>query len=794
MVKYKLSRDITKEERKNLEAYFLTSPLMGNFFFDEKKQELYLFKNELVFKNSYEGIEKYLKDVKLEKQGYAKEIRMELELKNVSCRNIAKQISKKLRDAFTFIFLEIDLSDDRLRFSTVDSELIIDPVNKINEIVKEITSDAFVREIKEEKKTKKDYRKILKTIFYSLGLLLLGIGFTFDILSKNGYEVFKNPFYLLCFYIPAYLAFAYPVFIKTFKDIARVNLFSETFLIILATVAAFVIGHYSEAVLVVLLYEVGEYLQDSVYIRAQGSISKANSIIYNDTVLVNDSEEIKTPVSLVKPGDILVLKAGETLALDCLVINGSGVIDTSKITGEARPVKITTNEYIYSGSLLTEGYLTLKVVNEYKQSFSSKIEKIIEEATAKKAKTENVLNKFASIYTPIVCLLAVLISLMFLYGDKIGFPKMAWQTSLYNGLVFIVASCPCALIISIPIAFYGGIVNLMHKGILVKELESLDRLGKIKALAFDKTGTLTKGEFIIGEVKNYTEEDSLKWAAVAETVSGHPIAMAIKNSYHGDIVKEGVTVNKDHETTFPSVSYEGHKVRIGNYLSYQNSYNLDLEESDFLYVMLDDKIIGHLDLTDEIKHGAEELVSYFKKRKIKTYIFTGDSESNTQILKDTLKPEKIYARLSPADKETKVLGLPKKSAFVGDGVNDALALRKAYLGISMGKVGSDVSVTASNVVILNDHLHKIKDAYEVSKKVNRTVLINIVFVFLIKIIVLTLATLGYAYMWLSLLADVGVAIIAIFHSLSCLGVKNVFSWKNKETSRNQRGTCHCHHE
>ena len=570
----------------------------------------------------------------------------------------------------------------------------------------------------------------------------------------------------LSLYLVLYLAIGYDVIFKAIRNISHGQIFDENFLMLIATIGAFATFEFEEAVAVLVFYQFGEFFQDYAVNRSRNSIKELMEICptYANKI-VDGSIEVVLPEE-VKVGDVLLVKPGEKVPLDGIVKEGASSLDTRALTGESALREIEVGQEILSGSINIESDLEIEVTKEFSNSTVSKILELVENASSNKAKAENFISKFAKFYTPIVCLLALL--LVVIPGSITG----DWMTWLTRSLNFLVVSCPCALVISIPLSFFSGIGIASKNGILIKGSNYIEKLNKANIFIFDKTGTLTEGDFEVSKVYPEDKKDEiLSLAAIAESKSNHPIANSIKKAYVVDdnlsysltnVQGRGIIAKKDDEV-----------ILCGNAKLLKEN-GIDFKEADeigsVIYVAKNNIFLGYIVVQDKIKEESKEVISYLNS-KGKTIMLTGDNSSVANKVASYLNLTSYKASLLPQDKVKEVENIIKNKGkndvvcYVGDGINDAPSLMIADVGISMGKVGSDAAIEASDVVITNDNLTKIKLSKRIAKKVITIVNENIYFAIGVKVLVLILSALGYAEMWLAIFADVGVSFLAILNSL-----------------------------
>ena len=584
-------------------------------------------------------------------------------------------------------------------------------------------------------------------IIISIVLLVLGM-------------IFNENIYLL---VISYVFVSKEVYFNAFKNIKEGKIFDENFLMIIATLGAFYIGEYPEAVLVMLLFSIGEYLSDLAVDNSKKAIVELMDL-RSDKINLKDIGV--TDVNNANVGDIFVVSPGEKVALDGIIIKGESHLDTSSLTGETMPRAVYKNSEVLSGTINLEGVLEVKATKTFETSTASRIIEILEKSEEKKTKTEKFITRFSKVYTPIVVLLAILIIIIptILGGD--------FNTWLYRALEMLVISCPCALVISVPLGYFSGIGKCSKEGILVKGSNILDDLVNIDTIIFDKTGTITEGVFEVTKIYSVNNKDAelLKLAAEAEANSNHPIALSIKKAY-GKEIKSKITNAKEISGAGISCIIGKDNILVGNkkLLKYNK---IDVEENKELgtivYVAKNKKLLGYIVISDKIKTNAKESLDKLRNDGINNLIMlSGDAEEVVNIISKKLNLDKAYGNLLPQDKVNilEEYKMKNKTAFVGDGINDAPVIKCADVGIAMGGIGSDATIEASDIVLMKDDLSNLADAIKISKITKKIVLSNIIFAIMFKIIMLVLAILGITPIWLAVFADVGVTIISVFNSL-----------------------------
>lgn len=572
--------------------------------------------------------------------------------------------------------------------------------------------------------------------------------------------IFNENIYLL---VISYVFISKEVYFNAFKNIREGKIFDENFLMIIATLGAFYIGEYPEAVLVMLLFSIGEYLSDLAVDNSKKAIVELMDL-RSDKINLKDIGV--TDVNNANIGDVFVVAPGEKVALDGIIIKGESHLDTSSLTGETMPRAVYKNSEVLSGTINLEGVLEVKATKTFETSTASKIIEILEKSEEKKTKIEKFITRFSKVYTPIVVLLAILIIIIptILGGN--------FNTWLYRALEMLVISCPCALVISVPLGYFSGIGKCSKEGILVKGSNILDDLVNIDTIIFDKTGTITEGVFEVTKIFSVNNKDAelLKLAAEAEANSNHPIALSIKKAY-GKEIKSKITNAKEISGAGISCIIGKDNILVGNkkLLKYNK---IDIEENKELgtivYVAKNKKLLGYIVISDKIKTNAKESLDKLRNDGISNLIMlSGDAEEVVNTISKKLNLDKAYGNLLPQDKVNilEEYKIKNKTAFVGDGINDAPVIKCADVGIAMGGIGSDATIEASDIVLMKDDLSNLADAIKISKITKKIVMSNIIFAIMFKIIMLVLAILGITPIWLAVFADVGVTIISVFNSL-----------------------------
>lgn len=682
------------------------------------------------------------------------------------------------------------------KMNFINKELTVTPSKIISdkELLKLVTAtvtavepDVTVSEKENHVEKKVSYTKdIVKMI--SAGILFI-VAF---ILEKTiGTEQLVPKIAILSMYLAAYVICGLEVAITSIKAIAKKNFFNENTLMLIASIGAIVLGEYEEAVAVMLFYTVGEFFQSIAVNKSRRSISSLIKTKPETADVLTDGEYITVDPENVETGSIIRVKPGEKIPLDGIVESGNTSIDTSALTGESLPRDITVGDEVPAGAINISGVITLKTTRRFTDSTVYKMLQMVESAVEKKTKTENFISVFAKYYTPIVVLVAVIISIFpplftgfnyepFIDGiikGKLIFPEFTgfdFGTWVQRGLIFLVISCPCALVISVPLGYFAGIGKASSKGILVKGSNYLEAISKAKVVLFDKTGTLTKGQFEVTrtEPAGMSKDELLRYAAYAESNSNHPIAVSVRKAYGADIDQSQITECSEIAGKGIKAVISGATVLCGNSrLMADYSINCPEANGTVLYVAVDNKYAGLIEIADMPKEHSAEAVKMLKNHGVKVVMLTGDNKSAAAAAAEKLGITDYYAELLPENKSEITLKMKselpdnEKVMFVGDGINDAPVIASADIGVAMGGTGADSAIETADCVLMKDDPMQLADAFAISKKTNRIVLQNIIFALGVKLIIQVLGVLGLANMWAAVFADVGVSIIAIFNSL-----------------------------
>ena len=685
--------------------------------------------------------------------------RYEFILKDLDCAACANEIQEKLAKNPGLHNVNVNFAKLKLTYETD-----IVSVEEVRKAVKEQEPDVEMisAEKMKEIENKNESKMGAQIARLLIGILIAGIG-----LYAKLPDVVSTIFIIL-----GYVILLYRTAKNAFKMLFASKKINENFLITISCVGAYLVGEHMEGLMVIILYEIGKILEEKSISKSRKSIKDLMDIKPEYANLKTENDIKQVSPEEVKIGDIILVKEGEKVPLDGIVTKGTADLNTASLTGESKLAQVSENKNVLSGSIVVDGMIEVKVTEEYKNSTVSRILDLVENATDKKAKTETFVNKASSIYTPIVIGLAAVVAIFLPLFTEI--PYTGNNGSIYRALIFLVISCPCSIAISVPLSYFSGIGKSSKEGILIKGSDYIDAIKDIKEIVFDKTGTLTKGEFEITKIdtfENYTEKEVLKYAAMGEKYSNHPIAKSIMKANKEEIAE--VQEFKEIAGKGLSYQYNGETVLVGNSVLVDKN-DTNEEGATKIYVKINDKLAGIIYLGDTVKDGVVETIKELKALGIKTNMFTGD---NKQIAEKTGKEigiENIKSEMLPQDKYNAFEEIINKKdekakvAFVGDGINDSPVLARADVGISMGGVGSESAIEASDVVIMTDNVSKILDAIKISKKTCGIIRQNLVFAITVKVLILFLSTIGLSGMWQAVFADVGVTILTIFNTLRIL--------------------------
>lgn len=679
-------------------------------------------------------------------------------LEGLDCAACAKKVEDEIANTEGYEEVVVNFSTLKLTFKTDKPN----PKKEITKLVRKLEPDVEVLEDGEENHDKEEHNgNDIARIVIGIAIYLIAIVGKFNTIVKSVLTII------------AFVILLYKTAKKGFKQLFKNKVLDENMLIVVSAIGAYLVGKNSEGLMVITLYEIGKILESKAVNKTRKSISDLMNIKPEYANLKQGEEWKQVTPDEVKIGDVILVKTGEKIPLDGIVIKGNAQIDNSALTGESKLIEVAENSKVLSGSINTNGLIEVKVEQTYENSTVSQILNLVENATDKKAKTETFVSKAAKIYTPVVMGLALLVAIFM----PLIISGVTYKESIYKALIFLVISCPCSIAISVPLSYFSGIGKASKKGILIKGSDYLDGIKDIKEIIFDKTGTITTGKFAVSEISaidaNYTEQDVLKYFAMGEKNSNHPIAKSILNKYE-EISKEIENVEKFEEVSGKGIQYqyEGKTIKIGN----AEFTNADKENivGTVLYLNIGGTVVGKIVLTDEIKPLTKETMEKLHKLGINTKMFTGDKKEIAEKIAKEVGIKAVKSEMLPQDKYNELDTIIakrdeyQKVAFVGDGINDSPVLARADVGISMGGIGSSSAIEASDVVIMTDELSKIVDAIEVSKKTNKIIKQNLIFSIGVKILTLVLSLLGVADMWQAVFADVGVTLITIFNTLRIL--------------------------
>ena len=703
-------------------------------------------------------------------------LKKEILLEGLTCANCASKIERESNNVDGVKSAVVDFVATKLILE-IENPLKQDEIfNTIKNIVKRLEPDVNViiidrkkKDIKNEQTKESNKSEVIRLV---IGTLIFGIATLMD---------FTNVVEVILYFI-SYLLIGGDILLVALKNMSRGQIFDENFLMGIATIGAFIIGEYPEGVAVMLFYKIGEIFQEIAVNSSRKSISALMDIRPDFANLKINGELMKVDPEEVRIGDVIIVKPGEKVPLDGKIIEGSSLIDTAALTGESVPRKVTVDDEILSGVINKNGLLTVQVEKEFGDSTVSKILDLVQNASSKKAPTEKFITKFARYYTPAVVFAALFLAVI----PPVIIEGASFSDWVYRALSFLVVSCPCALVISIPLGFFGGIGGASKNGILIKGGNYLEALNDVEVAVFDKTGTLTKGIFKVTEVKaenNITNDELISYAAYAENYSNHPIATSILKAYGKEIDKNRILGYEEISGHGVKVILDGKEVFAGNY-KLMDKENISYKPIDtigtLVHIAVDKKYVGYIVISDELKEDSEKAIRDLKEAGVKkTVMLTGDNKKVASKIADKIELDDFYAELLPDQKVEKLeLLFKEKSAkgkivFVGDGINDAPVLARADIGIAMGGVGSDAAIEAADVVIMTDEPSKIATAIKIAKKTRRIVMQNIAFALGIKIIVLVLVTFGLGTMWEAVFADVGVTILAVLNAMRAMKVENI---------------------
>lgn len=697
-------------------------------------------------------------------------------LEGLDCAACAKKVEDEIANTEGYEDVVVNFSTLKLTFKTNKPN----PKKEITKLVQKLEPDVEVLEDGEENHDKEEHNgNDIARIVVGIAIYLIAIIGKFNTTVTSVLTII------------AFAILLYKTAKKGFKQVFKNKVLDENMLIVVSAIGAYLVGKNSEGLMVITLYEIGKILESKAVNKTRKSISHLMNIKPEYANLKQGEEWKQVTPDKVKIGDVILVKTGEKIPLDGIVIKGNAQIDNSALTGESKLLEVAENSKVLSGSINTNGLIEVKVEQTYENSTVSQILNLVENATDKKAKTETFVSKAAKIYTPVVMGLALLVAIFM----PLIIAGVTYKESIYKALIFLVISCPCSIAISVPLSYFSGIGKASKKGILIKGSDYLDGIKDIKEIIFDKTGTITTGNFAVSKIQaidaNFTEQDVLKYFAMGEKNSNHPIAKSILKKYEEVFSQNSNIIMKDNEdnqaNNFKIENVENFEEVSGKGIQYQNEgktikignaefTNADKENivGTVLYLNIDGNVVGKIVLTDEIKPATKETMEKLHKLGINTKMFTGDKKEIAEKIAKEVGIKAVKSEMLPQDKYNELDTIiakkdeKQKVAFVGDGINDSPVLARADVGISMGGIGSSSAIEASDVVIMTDELSKIVDAIEVSKKTNKIIKQNLIFSIGVKVLTLVLSLFGVADMWQAVFADVGVTLITIFNTLRIL--------------------------
>lgn len=662
-------------------------------------------------------------------------------INNLDCPNCAIRLEQSLNKSKKINNVIVNFNTSKITYES-ERELAL---NELNKLIKKVEPDAFAS--KEEIEKQKEYYLSILIIATIIGIIGIYIKLPFHL---NGILI-----------ILSYILLLYRIFINAIKNIIKNKTINETSLITISCIGALLIGKPMEGMMVVILYTIGKILENKAVNNSRRSISDLINIKQNYANKKDGKSLVKVNVDTLQKGDLLVIKKGERIPVDSIIIKGDTSLDTSSLTGESDPLSVSIGDEVLSGSINIGDVIDVKVLRTFEDSTVAKILELVDEATDKKNKLETFVAKASRVYTPIILILAILV---FIFLPLIL--NITYLESLYRGLTFLVISCPCAIAISVPLSYFTGIGVSSKNGILIKGSNYLDSLSHVNKIIFDKTGTLTNGSFTVTDIdildKKYTKKQVIDILLKGESLSNHPIAKSIMKLSHKKIDNADVTNYKEISGKGISYQLNGQKIKVGNKLS----CGCDIDVP--LHLNIDGKHIASINIDDGIKDNVYEMIQSLKQNNIKTYMFTGDKKQVALEIGKKLNIDEIEAEMLPTDKYASYEKIEKEGdviAFVGDGVNDAPTLKRATIGISMGGIGSEGAIESSDIVLMNDDISKIPLAISISKYTNYIVKQNLLFAISIKVLILILSIFGKTSMWMAVFADTGVTLLAILNTL-----------------------------
>lgn len=683
------------------------------------------------------------------------------QIEGLDCANCAREVEEYLNKNEAIEKAVIDFMGKKIFITFKNEELSMEAISTLIADVEDGVTllDPSKKEEKDgEEESEKGFMKEneIKIIRLVISSVLLAFA----------YFWYQLPFVAqIIIYVVSYLSAGYDVVLSMFKGFAKKRFFTEYSLMTVATIGALCIQEFPEAVLVMILYQIGELLQDAAVDHSRNQIKNALEIRPKEAMVYRDNTWLTVAPEDLKIGEKVEVKVGEIIPADGKILEGNGTVDMAHITGESVPVTVQQDEALYSGSILVSGHIFMEVQKSYADSTVSKILELLESSSEKKGKAEKFVSKFASIYTPIVFLVALLVAVIFpIFGTP-------FSKSIYNALIFLVVSCPCAIVISVPLTSFVGMGELAHRGIIVKGSNYLDLLRSAKTIVCDKTGTLTKGKLAVEKIvsPSLDEKELLEYVAYAESISNHPIAKAIVEAYGKEVDNQQISDAQEILGKGVHIAYKNHIVEVGNPKLVKVD-EIAKEPGSIVYVSVDGEYKGYIVLKDQLKDNAIEFVKEAHTMNMKVEMLSGDKKEYAELVANQLGLDDFKGELLPEEKVSsleKVLEVKENQPvlYMGDGVNDAPSIMRADVGVAMGAVGSEAAIEAADMVIMNDDLKSVITSCKIAKKVYRTSIFNIAFALTIKFVVYVLALFNISSMWMALLADVGVTLLLIFHSL-----------------------------
>lgn len=691
------------------------------------------------------------------------------EIRDIDCANCALKIENEFKKIEGIENVKIDFARQKIFLDDTSNQV---DAKFLESVARKVELSVSIYDHNQKIDLKKP-KITLNQISVILGVVIVSLMYFIDLVSPLELGV-KFVVFMI-----SYLLIGGKVILKALRNMSQGKIFDENFLMMIATIGALIIGEYLEGIAVMLFYQIGEYFQDVAVHKSRKSIESLMDLKPPIAHLIKNNEIIDILPEQLKINDLVIVKAGEKIPVDGLIIDGQTNLDESSLTGESMPVFKKENDEVISGTINLNGHITVQVIKAYKDSRVYQIIEFVEQNASKKAKSEQFITKFAKYYTPIVVLIAVILAFVVPFiAYQVNQSSYVIELAIYvkRALIFLVISCPCALVLSIPLAFYAGIGKASKMGVLVKSGSDLETLKDINHFVFDKTGTLTKGQFVVSKIFAEDKDYILKLASHAESGSNHPIALSILRAYKKDIIKEDL---KDFDEIFGQgikVIYKDKVLLVGNQgLLEKHNINFEIPEikHTMIYVSYDKAYIGYIVLEDELKITSKQTILELKKMGKQVSMVTGDQDFIARDIGRKLGIENIYSKQLPTDKKDLIqrFSQTQSVAFIGDGMNDAMVLLSADLGISMGSLGSDIAIEASDLVIMHDEPEQLIDVIKTSVFTNKIVIQNIILALSTKLIVLFLGAFGYANMWLAIFADVGISLIAVLNAMRILSMK-----------------------